>query len=118
MYELKKHKNLSLEKWSKFPPDQQIIMIANEVQRLLTCIKENIGFDAERERIECALELIDLTINCGNQSLRRELLRFRDLFAALYLMNEQELEVSYEFIKKLLRVLLQMNSKSILILEG
>lgn len=116
MYELKIHKNLNVEKWAKFAIEQQIFMISNEVQRLLTCIKNGMSFETQRERIECILELADLTVNVRSGNFRYELLRWREIFGGLYLLNKEELASSESAVDGFLRTLLQMNSKSILIL--
>lgn len=112
MYELKIHKNLSPQKGATFPIDRQIFMIANELQRLLTCIKNDIGFSTQKERIECAFELIDLTISVQNGHFHYELLRWRELFAALYLLDEENLKKSYTLIELLLKTLLQLSPKT------
>ena len=117
MYELKIHKNFNTEKWAKFATEKQIFMIANEVQRLLTCIKNDIGFETQRERIECALELADLTASVQRGNFQHEFLRWRELFGGLYLLNKDELASSEFRVNGFLRTLLQMNSKSILILK-
>ncbi len=117
MYDLKIHKNFNTEKWKKFATEQQIFMIANEVQRLLTCIKNDIGFEAQRERIECALELADLTGSVQKGNFQHEFLRWREMFGGLYLLNKLELAHSEVMITSFLKTLLQMNPKSILILK-
>lgn len=79
------HASLSLERWRQFTLDQQILMIANEMHR-------STGFfgseDAARLRnsYERALALVDLTVRAHSaRGLRRELLRWRGLVAALYI---------------------------------
>ncbi|MBI4235487.1 hypothetical protein HY604_04275 [Candidatus Peregrinibacteria bacterium] len=111
MYKLKLHKNLTLEKWSKFKKHQQILMIANEINRLLN------GLDKQTlaELTECmerAIELIDLTINSHEKNLRKELLRFRDLFAINYLHDRESLKKARPQIAILLHTLLFLDSKS------
>lgn len=112
MYDLKIHKNLDSQKWATFPIDRQIFMIANELQRLLTCIKNDIGFPTQKERIECAFELVDLTISVQKGTFRYELLRWREVFAALYLLDEEDLKKSYPLIELLLKTLLQLSPKT------
>ncbi|MDP1690031.1 MAG: hypothetical protein Q8L52_02395 [bacterium] len=112
MYNLTIHKNLDPQKWATFPIDRQIFMIANELQRLLTCIKNGIGFSTQRERIECAFELVDLTISVQNGHFRYELLRWREVFASLYLLDETNLKKSYSLIELLLKTLLQLSPKT------
>lgn len=117
MYDLIIHKSLNPEKWIKFATDQQIFMIANEVQRLLTCMKNGLGLETQKERIECALELADLTISVHKGNFRYELLRWREVFGALYLLTENEFKKKDDYVEKLLKSLLQLNSKSTLLLK-
>ena len=79
------HASLSPERWAAFSLDQQILMIANEMNRAMQLMRSE---DQERlascyERI---LRLTDLTVEVNpRQALRRELLRWRDLIAELYI---------------------------------
>ena len=79
------HALLTVERWSAFSFDQQILMIANELNRA-----RKLDAPADRARFESAcdrmLHLTDLTIQTAPRpAVRRELLRWRDLVAALYL---------------------------------
>ena len=78
------HASLSLERWSSFSIDQQTLMIANEMHRA----GKLVGSDDVSRRLtsyERVLSLTDLTILAQpKRSLRRELLRWRDLIAELY----------------------------------
>jgi len=79
------HEGLTLERWSKFPAAHQVLMIANELHRARKLMDPD---DASRRRnaYERVLYLADLTIAAqAGHSLRRELLRFRDLAAQMYL---------------------------------
>jgi hypothetical protein len=78
------HAALTPGRWAAFSLDQQILMIANEMHRAA-----NLFSPADRERLlgsyERVLQLVDLTIATqSGGSLRRELLRWRDLVAAQY----------------------------------
>jgi hypothetical protein len=79
------HASLSAERWSSFPLEQQILSVANEMNRASKL------FAAEdRSRLlncyERVLRLVDLTVETSTKpALRRELLRWRDLVAELYL---------------------------------
>ena len=79
------HTGLSLERWATFSLDQQIVMIANEMNRagkLMAAADE----DRRRSAYERMLQLTDLTVQLRpRRALRRELLRWRDLVAALYI---------------------------------
>ncbi len=77
------HASLTPDRWARFSLDQQILMIANEMQRGSALMKlEDRG---SRERAyERVLRLVDLTVTTQPKpTLRRELLRWRDLVAAL-----------------------------------
>ena len=79
------HSTLTPERWGRFTLDQQILMIGNEMNRASRL------FDpADRPLLQAAYEralrLTDLTVELhARRSLRRELLRWRDLVAALYI---------------------------------
>lgn len=99
------HAGLTEERWSKFDLEQQILMIANEMNR-----GRKLASVADRSRLEhCyerVLRLVDLTVQVQNRrSLRRELLRWRDLIARLYVTpDSQPAEHNAAF-----RCLLQLN---------
>lgn len=78
------HAALTPERWSAFSLDQQLLMIGNEMNRGRKLMAE-----ADRSRLsscyERILRLTDLTVQVQlRRSLRRELLRWRDLIAQLY----------------------------------
>jgi len=82
------HAGLAPERWATFPLDRQILMIGNELHRAGKLLGP-----ADRERLRDSLErvlaLTDLTVAVHERStLRRELLRWRDLVAALYVAEE------------------------------
>lgn len=82
------HAGLSPERWARFSLDQQILMIGNEMNRAVKLLAPE---DHERLRhaYERVLRLTDLTIEVqAKPTLRRELLRWRDLIAQLYLSPE------------------------------
>jgi len=84
----KQHAGLTPERWSVFPLDRQILMIGNELHRagkLLAPADRALLRDA----LERVLALADLTVAVHQRAtLRRELLRWRDLVAALYVADE------------------------------
>lgn len=79
------HATLTAERWTTFSFDQQILMIANEMHRAGKLMTPD--DDARRANAyERALRLTDLTIQTATRrAARRELLRWRDLAAALYI---------------------------------
>jgi hypothetical protein len=86
------HASLSPERWAQFNLDQQILMIGNEMNRGKGSLKKRdlAGLRLSYERV---LRLVDLTVEVQNRSsLRRELLRWRDLIAALYISPEPSTE--------------------------
>jgi hypothetical protein len=79
------HALLTRERWSSFGLDQQILMIGNEMNRARKLMAAD-----DRSRLqgcyERVLRLTDLTVAAQSRpNLRRELLRWRDLIALLYL---------------------------------
>ena len=84
----KQHASLTPERWSAFTRDQQILMIGNEMNRASRLIRlaDRPGLLLAYERI---LRLTDLTIEVQTgYGLRRELLRWRDLIAEMYISPE------------------------------
>lgn len=84
------HASLTPERWSRFSLDQQILMIGNEMNRGAK-LRDSEDRDRLRGCYERVLHLTDLTIGLHRKrSLRRELLRWRDLIASLYLSPEAD----------------------------
>jgi hypothetical protein len=84
------HASLSPARWRAFPLDQQVLMIGNEMNRLRRLMDPARG-DSRRLAYERVLRLTDLTVETASSTgLRRELLRWRDLVAALYIAVSPE----------------------------
>ncbi|HEV7670660.1 MAG TPA: hypothetical protein VGS22_19245 [Thermoanaerobaculia bacterium] len=82
------HSTLDSERWARFDLDRQILMIGNEMNRTSSRLQAA-DFVGVRLGYERVLRLVDLTIEVNaRRSLRRELLRWRDLAAALYIAAE------------------------------
>ena len=86
---MSQHASLTLERWSAYGRDQQILMIANEMNRA-----GKLFGAADRARLanayERVLRLADLTVEAQpSRSLRRELLRWRELAGAVYLEPDE-----------------------------
>lgn len=84
------HASLSPERWSAFSLDQQILMIGNEMNRAarLRQPADRASLNLAYERV---LRLVDLTVEVqARPALRRELLRWRDLIAELYIRSEHD----------------------------
>jgi hypothetical protein len=98
------HAALSPERWRQFSLDQQLLMIANEMNRA----SKLLGPDDRtlvRNAYERTLRLADLTIEVQAQAgLRRELLRWRDLVASLYLAGDSDARAHGEAMRSLLQL--------------
>lgn len=97
------HSTLSPERWAGFPLDQQILMIGNEMNRAAGLMTVQ---DAARRQSAYArvLQLTDLTIDTRPRpALLRELLRWRDVVAALYLREDGDPGTHREAFRCLLR---------------
>ncbi len=83
---MNQHAGLSPERWGQFTLDQQILMIANEMNRASRVLGPG-NETRRRNAYERTLALTDLTIRLNSaRGLRRELLRWRGLVAELYLL--------------------------------
>lgn len=87
---MSQHANLSPERWAAFNLDQQILMIGNEMNRASRWMRPG-----DRSHLELCYErvlrLVDLTVEVNSRpALRRELLRWRDLIAELYIRQEPD----------------------------
>ncbi len=84
------HSSLSPERWAAFTLDQQILMIANEMNRAGKLMNPD-DHTRRLRAYERVLQLLDLTVEVHTRpSLRRELLRWRDLVATLYITPEAD----------------------------
>jgi hypothetical protein len=97
------HAGLTRERWAQFSLDQQILMVGNEMHRAAKLMKPE-----DRERLRYAYErvlyLCDLTIALhSRRGLRRELLRWRDLIAQLYIDHEPDAMQHRQALEVLLR---------------
>jgi len=82
------HSSLTPERWATFSLDRQILMIANEMNRTSSRLRAE-DLEGVRLGYERVLRLVDLTVEVNTRrTLRRELLRWRDLAAALYIATE------------------------------
>jgi hypothetical protein len=84
------HASLTAGRWSAFSLDQQILMIGNEMNRAsrLVLAADRASLALAYERV---LRLVDLTVEVqSGRNLRRELLRWRDLIAELYLRPDHD----------------------------
>lgn len=85
---MSQHARLTEERWARFDIDRQILMIANEMHRTSRLLADE-DPAARRRGYERVLRLTDLTIRTDPRAaLRRELLRWRDLVAELFVADE------------------------------
>lgn len=98
------HDGLDAERWSRFDLDQQVLMIGNEMNRLAAAIDSG-RQDALRRGYERVLRLTDLTAT-GRvpTTFRKELLRWRDLAAELYLSERPDAAAHRAAFRALLRL--------------
>ena len=79
------HAGLGEERWADFELDQQLLMIGNEMNRASRAVAR-MDVEALRRGYERVLRLVDLTVAAAPRpALRRELLRWREVLAGLYL---------------------------------
>jgi hypothetical protein len=97
------HASLTPERWASFNLDQQILMIANEMKRASALMAPD-DQSSRENGYERVLRLLDLTVATQTKpTLRRELLRWRDLVAALYVANDAEPKAHDAALRCLLR---------------
>jgi hypothetical protein len=97
------HAALSPQRWTSFSFDQQVLMIANEMNRA-SKFQGLSDRDRLRTCYERVLALVDLTVQVQNRaSRRRELLRWRDLIAALLIADAPEPQAHAAAFRCLLR---------------
>ncbi len=106
MYALKYHPSLTPQTWKRFNPGQQILMIANELKRLIKGIDSSNQLEQQacKDRV---LELTDLTKSSSTGSLQKELGRWREMFSSQYFTQE-----STSLLQALGRSLLQLQSST------
>jgi hypothetical protein len=79
------HASLTPERWARFSLEQQILMIGNEMHRTTKALERG-DANAAGLGYERILRLTDLTIETQpRRGFRREMLRWRDLAAELFL---------------------------------
>ena len=80
------HDGLEAERWNGFGLERQVLMIANEMHRARRFLDDAGQPERLRACYRRVLRLLDLTVEVNPRpTLRRELLRLREVMAALYL---------------------------------
>lgn len=114
MSKAKQHSALSDEKWFKFPQQQQLLMIANELNRAANWIEKK-DFKIVRSCFERALELTQPTIDDKRwQKKLGELTRFNEVLAEMYIYPDN----SNVDIKMLIKSLISFDSHAFNLLYG
>jgi hypothetical protein len=112
MYPLKFHKTLSPEKWFGYSRSQQLLMIANELNRAGIWLEKGHFEDVDR-CYERAFELTDFTVEDRKWSNSlKELLRFREMLGDLYINKNKALN------KLVQSALIALSSESFNLLHG
>ena len=102
MLTLKHHKNLTEDKWFAYSKAQQLLMIANELNRAKNWINKK-NFQDVNLCYERAFELTDLTIADKKwQSRLKELLRFREYLAEQYIIKNKSTKINDQLYKGLI----------------
>lgn len=97
------HSGLTAERWRRFAQAQQILMIGNEMNRAAGLMAPA-DRASRRLAYERVLRLVDLTVAVAERrSSRRELLRWRDLVAELYLDEHPQPDRHREALRALLQ---------------
>ena len=97
------HASLTAERWAHFPFDQQLLMIGNEMNRASKLMDPS-DEHSLRTCYERVLALVDLTVQIQNWPPRqRELLRWRDLAAALLIAERPDPEAHAAAFRSLLQ---------------
>ncbi len=74
------HKNLTQERWNRYPLKQQMLMIGSEFSRILHFNDE----PSQKRCVERALELLDLASSDPQYASHKEIIRLRELLAKQY----------------------------------
>ena len=94
MYTLLYHKNMTVEKWFAYPRYQQVLMIANELNRAQNALMRG-DQDNAIHAWERAFELTDLTVeDKKNGRWLKELLRFRELLGETFVTLNADMNSS------------------------
>jgi hypothetical protein len=102
------HAGLTTKRWGQFPHFQRVLMIANEMNRA-TRLMGHGDVASRRLAYERVLRLVDLTVAVAERrSVRHELLRWRDLVAAMFLEEAAQPDAH----RAALRALLQQTPTS------
>jgi hypothetical protein len=98
------HAGLDAGRWAGFDIDQQLLMIANEMNRASRFVGTD-RVEEVRRGYERVLRLTDLTVACaGRWALRRELLRWRDLIAELFVAERPDAAAHRAALRSLLQL--------------
>lgn len=104
MYQLVYHKNLTLEKWAGYSKGQQVLMIANELNRAKNLYLRDM-IDEVKFCYERAMEMTDLTSEDPKWKGRlKEMRRFREELAGLYWQEKGNAEENLKLYDALIKM--------------
>lgn len=100
------HKTLTQERWTKFSPQEQILMVASEVLRAKNWL-EHKDIDTTIDCYERALELIDLTVEDSRIDLeqRKRLLQLREAIGFVYITKTGDPSLCQIFYNELISLI-------------
>ena len=102
MYKLIYHKNMTCKKWNQFSKGKQILLIANDINRVKNLLKTD-HFDKINQCYERAFELIDLSVNDPKWSkYLKEILRMREVLSHLYILTDKDGVLNDNLLKALI----------------
>ena len=86
----RQHAGLTAASWARLDRDRQLLSVAAEMSRATTALTRG-EMDACRNCYERVLAMAELTVGgTSSRSLRRELLRWRDLVAELFVADSPD----------------------------
>ncbi len=105
------HKDMTVEKWASKPVSWQVLSIASELGRAESSLKDGL-LEPFKASLERGFELIDLTAeaNSANAGFVKEILRFREVLAGIYIAPVAKAHVA-EF-RALVKVLLTLDPEA------
>jgi len=96
------HSTLTPARWSQFSRGQQLLMIGNEMNRTSRLLADDVA-ESRNLGYERVLRLTDLTVAQEvRPAFRKELLRWRDLAAQLYVREKPDLQAHRSAFRALL----------------
>ena len=112
MYPIVYQKGMTAEKWCSYPRFQQLLFIANELNRAQNLLIKA-DFGGAEHAWERAFELTDLTLEGDlSRGLQKELLRFRELLGEIFITHDT---LDH---KKLIAALIMLDARAFNMMNG